>query len=45
MCDPSGFSFWVNKLNSQFPTMGDGAYNEMLRAFILSTEYRQRFGP
>lgn len=42
-CDAVGFNFWVNKLNSQFPTMGDGAYNEMLRAFILSTEYRQRF--
>ena len=43
--DPGGFNFWVDKLNSQYPTFGDGAYNEMLRAFITSIEYRTRFGP
>lgn len=41
--DPSGFNFWVSKLNNQCPSAGDGAYNEMLRAFILSAEYRDRF--
>lgn len=45
VCDSAGFNFWVNKLNSQWPTIGEGAYNEMLRAFILSIEYRRRFGP
>ena len=37
-----GFNFWLNKLN-QF----DGNYinAEMVKAFISSTEYRQRFGP
>lgn len=43
--DPGGFNYWVTKLNDQCPTMGDGAYSEMLRAFILSTEYRNRFRP
>lgn len=33
-----GFFFWLNKLNSQ------GDQNEMVRAFLLSTEYRNRFG-
>jgi hypothetical protein len=41
--DPSGFSYWVSKLNSQCPSMGDGAYNEMIKAFLLSIEYRNRF--
>lgn len=40
--DPGGFTFWVNKLNAQFPTMGDGAYSEMIKAFIASSEYRNR---
>jgi hypothetical protein len=37
----AGFSFWLNKLD-QF----NGDYNaaEMVKAFILSIEYRQRFG-
>ena len=40
--DFSGYNFWLNKLN-QF----GGNYNaaEMVKAFIDSTEYRQRFGP
>src|SRR5439155_17461041 len=40
--DYTGYEFWLNKLN-QF----NGNYNaaEMVKAFIVSTEYRQRFGP
>ena len=33
-----GFFFWLNKLNTQ------GDQNEMVRAFLLSAEYRNRFG-
>ncbi|MCM3871481.1 MAG: carboxypeptidase regulatory-like domain-containing protein [Pyrinomonadaceae bacterium] len=36
-----GFNFWLNKLN-QFN--GNFVDAEMVKAFILSTEYRQRFG-
>jgi uncharacterized protein (TIGR03118 family) len=40
--DTSGFNFWLNKLNS----FGGNFINaEMVKAFILSSEYRQRFGP
>ena len=39
--DLSGYTFWLNKLN-QFG--GNYIRAEMVRAFILSTEYRQRFG-
>ena len=38
----NGFNFWLNKLN-QFG--GDFRAAEMVRAFLSSTEYRQRFGP
>jgi hypothetical protein len=40
--DYTGYDFWLTKLN-QF----NGDYNaaEMVKAFILSGEYRQRFGP
>jgi hypothetical protein len=40
--DFSGYNFWLTKLN-QF----NGDYNaaEMVKAFIISGEYRQRFGP
>ena len=40
--DYTGYDFWLTKLN-QF----NGNYNaaEMIKAFIVSTEYRQRFGP
>ena len=38
--DFSGFDFWLNKLN-QF---GDYKAAEMVKAFISSDEYRQRFG-
>ncbi|MFL6332209.1 MAG: DUF4394 domain-containing protein [Pyrinomonadaceae bacterium] len=39
--DESGFQFWLDKLN-QFG--GDFRRAEMVKAFISSTEYRQRFG-
>jgi hypothetical protein len=40
--DYTGYDFWLTKLN-QF----DGNYinAEMVKAFITSIEYRQRFGP
>ena len=38
-----GFNFWVNKLDSTNPDASDGKYNEMLKAFIESTEFRDRF--
>ncbi len=37
----SGYDFWLTKLN-QFN--GDYIAAEMVKAFITSTEYRQRFG-
>ena len=40
--DFSGFDFWLNKLNS---FGGDFIAAEMVKAFITSSEYRQRFGP
>jgi len=39
--DSGGFDFWLNKLN-QFG--GNYLDAEMVRAFIISSEYRQRFG-
>ena len=39
--DTAGFNFWLNKLNS---FNGDFVGSEMVKAFITSTEYRQRFG-
>lgn len=38
-----GFNFWVNKLDSTNPDASDGKYNEMLRAFLESIEFRNRF--
>jgi len=38
----NGYDFWLNKLN-QFN--GDFLRAEMVKAFISSAEYRQRFGP
>ena len=35
-----GCNFWVNKLN-QFNNYGDA---EMIKSFVVSGEYRQRFG-
>jgi hypothetical protein len=40
--DYSGFNFWLNKLNS---FNGNYINAEMVKAFISSSEYRQRFGP
>ena len=40
--DYSGYDFWLTKLN-QFN--GNFVAAEMVKAFITSTEYRQRFGP
>jgi photosystem II stability/assembly factor-like uncharacterized protein len=39
--DASGYQFWLNKLN-QFN--GNFEQAEMVKAFIVSSEYRQRFG-
>jgi len=38
--DPDGYAFWLGKLN-QFGNFVDA---EMVRAFIVSPEYRSRFG-
>ncbi len=40
--DAAGFAFWLNKLNE---FNGNFVAAEMVKAFILSNEYRQRFGP
>jgi hypothetical protein len=40
--DTSGYNFWLNKLNA----FGGNFVNaDMVKAFITSSEYRQRFGP
>jgi hypothetical protein len=39
--DDPGFNFWLNKLNS---FGGDFRKAEMVRAFLVSAEYRSRFG-
>ena len=39
--DYQGYNFWLNKLNS----FGGNYVNaEMVKAFLVSSEYRQRFG-
>jgi hypothetical protein len=40
--DVSGFNFWLRKLNE---FNGSFVNAEMVKAFIASSEYRQRFGP
>jgi hypothetical protein len=40
--DYTGYDFWLTKLN-QFN--GNYITSEMVKAFISSIEYRQRFGP
>lgn len=40
--DVSGFNFWLKKLNE---FNGNFVNAEMVKAFIASGEYRQRFGP
>ncbi|HAF24127.1 MAG TPA: hypothetical protein DCK93_14675 [Blastocatellia bacterium] len=42
LLDFAGYNFWLNKLN-QFN--GDFVNAEMVKAFIISGEYGQRFGP
>jgi uncharacterized protein (TIGR03118 family) len=39
--DTSGYNFWLGKLNA---FNGDYIKSEMVKAFISSSEYRQRFG-
>jgi len=39
--DAAGYNFWLNKLNA---FNGNFVNAEMVKAFISSTEYRQRFG-
>jgi len=40
--DFSGYNFWLNKLDS----FGGNFVNaDMVKAFLVSGEYRQRFGP
>jgi hypothetical protein len=39
--DPNGYQFWLQKLNAH---NGDFVQAEMVKAFINSGEYRQRFG-
>jgi hypothetical protein len=41
--DCAGFNFWVNKLDNANPEDEEYNYWEMVRAFIESIEYRQRF--
>lgn len=43
VCDAEGFNFWVSKLNAHLPST-DADYNEMIRAFLVSAEYRARLG-
>jgi hypothetical protein len=38
--DMGGYNFWLDKLNK----FGDYQSAEMVRAFVISAEYRQRFG-
>jgi len=38
----AGYNFWLNKLNE---FNGNFVNAEMVKAFIVSSEYRQRFGP
>jgi hypothetical protein len=41
-----GFNSWVGVLDSTNPDAGDYKYNQIIKAFITSTEYRGRqFGP
>ena len=40
-----GFNFWVGVLDNTNPDASDGKYNNVINAFLHSTEYRSRFGP
>ncbi|HET6980199.1 MAG TPA: hypothetical protein VFI24_27950 [Pyrinomonadaceae bacterium] len=39
----SGFNFWLGVLNSYGSPTPDAGYNHLIRAFLLSSEYRNRF--
>jgi hypothetical protein len=39
--DAAGFTFWLNKLNA---ANGNFVNSDMVKSFILSGEYRGRFG-
>jgi hypothetical protein len=41
--DLSGFNSWVGVLDGTNPDAGDGKYNNIINAFLQSTEYRNRF--
>ena len=38
-----GFNYWVGVLDNTNPDASDGKYNQVINAFLLSTEYRNRF--
>src|SRR5205807_166871 len=38
----NGFNYWVGVLDSTNPDAGDYKYNQIIKAFITSTEYRGR---
>jgi uncharacterized protein (TIGR03118 family) len=40
--DSAGFAFWLNKLNA---AGGNFINSDMVKSFLVSSEYRQRFGP
>jgi len=40
--DTAGYNFWLNKLNA---ANGNFVTSDMVKSFLLSSEYRQRFGP
>lgn len=42
--DADGLNFWTNRLNNKIPKVTDADYNEIIRAFIVSAEYRSRYG-
>jgi uncharacterized protein (TIGR03118 family) len=40
--DTAGYAFWLNKLNA---AGGNFINSDMVKSFLVSSEYRQRFGP
>jgi hypothetical protein len=41
--DQAGWDFWTNQLNNDI--INGVGYNHLIKAFIASADYRQRFGP
>jgi hypothetical protein len=39
----SGLIYWTGALDNTNPDASDGKYNNIINAFLLSTEYRNRF--